>query len=100
MTQQIFSERIDWAQLEPLDVLSLRAAAPVGVFTDTTKRIYLDCVTDYPDLVEIANAVFSNDREFVRKLADQPEIQSTMITLTQLAYKKRIRSADATVRSM
>lgn len=102
MKEAIFLDPdVDWHQLEPIDILILRACSPQGVFSTTAKGGYLTQVGKNADLLAIADAIFANDYEFVTNLPSEwVEVQPQITQLMQLAYRKKIRPADNRVKSM
>ena len=96
-----FQPDIDWAELAPHHVLTLRACAPAGVFTSTAKGGYLSRVGGDTELSEVATAAFTNDHECLDNLpASCKTMRPQLVQLMQLAYRKGIRSADSRVKSM
>lgn len=107
MTEAMFFDpEVNWKELEPFDVLVLRACSPVGVFTTEGKgkAEYLKRVNGKASLTEIADAVFADDLGLVNGLLDLPEslkkLRPVLIQLVQLAYKFNIRPADLKVKNM
>lgn len=89
----------NWAHdLSPLDLLTIRAVAPRGVFTPRAKHVYLDRVESIDDLFEIAPTLFSSDYEFVNLVP--AEWRDQILELVKLAYQKDIRSPEWRVQDM
>lgn len=96
-----FGPDVDWPNLEPIDILVLRACAPSGVFTPAARGGYLTRVGGDEDRSEIADAMFATDFEFIDKLPPAwQKVKQELITLMQLAYRKGIRPLDSRVKSM
>lgn len=101
MTEAMFFDpKIDWSELEPIDILAMRACAPAGVFTEVAKGAFLTRI-EHSELGELANALFYQDEPFIILLPPSvTEYRPMLIQLVQLAYRKGIRPSDSVVRRM
>mgnify|MGYP000151943710 CR=1 FL=1 len=102
MTEAMFFDpNNEWMRFAPEHLLVMRACAPADVFTVTAKAGYLARVGGNPTLTEITEALFAGDYDFLQKLPEtlEPAIPE-LATLMQIAYKRRIRPADARVKAL
>jgi len=96
-----FDPSVNWLRFAPEHLLVMRACTPDNVFTLTAKAGYLARVGGNPPLTEITEALFGTDFEFLQRLPETlAPAAPEMATLMQLAYKRRIRTADPKVRAM
>ena len=100
MSEEMFEKVVDLTQLDPVHVLALRAVAPPNVFNGYAKYYYQARTSGEHKLFDLANIMFppSTDLEFVRGVPE--ELRPQVLQLTQLAYRKGIRSPLAAVRDM
>lgn len=97
MDESMFSdEKI--GKLEPLVMLSLRAYAPQGVFTQTAMREYLP-KAENQDLIELRDALFSDDdRTFFSLLPWQyNKYKSDFRAMMKIAYDMGLRPTVASI---
>lgn len=97
--QMFFSNKPDWNRLNRFDVISLRIFAPDGIFNETSKAGYLTQVGENPNLAPLADSVFNDDFKFISSISD-PQERNAAIQLSQMVYRRGIRKADPTVKSM
>jgi hypothetical protein len=97
MDETMFLEpSIDWEEVEPFDILVLRASTPPGVFTQKAKEGYLSQVEHDSKLAQIADAIFADDQGFINGLPEDLRVFKPQFTsLMRLAYEKGIRPASS-----
>lgn len=88
-----FDPEIDWLSLHPVQIMTLRACAPSGVFSITAKGGYLTQVGGNTDRSDLADAMFAtSDTEFLARLPKKwQSLKPQLKTLMQLASEHGIR---------
>jgi hypothetical protein len=100
MSADMFMEEaFNWIHgLGQLDLLTLRALAPRGVFTTRARGIYESQVGNIRELDDIAPVIFADDFLFVNQLPE--DWREQLIALVKLAYQKGIRTPDLRVKDL
>lgn len=106
MTPEIFSASGAWTRLDPIHAVILRCLAPAGVFTDAHRSEFRSTVASRPDLLELEDGLFSDDKGLLDKLpVSLRGSRRLIITLLMVSYGEgpdtsgvQIRFADPRVR--
>jgi hypothetical protein len=100
MTENMFDDaNNDWLLLEPVHILALRALTPSYVFTNAAGLEYLARVSGDKVRMNLAQHMFAvTDFDLVTNL--MPDLRSQVLSLVQLAYRKKTRNPDTRVLSL
>jgi hypothetical protein len=102
MNKAMFFGPENWSNLQPEQVLALRAVTPNGVFDSTAEAGYLTKVGGNPALVKLSEVLFKDDYYFINNLPEEykKELRPQLLMLMKLAYTHQIRPANSSVRNM